>query len=556
MPNPPVPSPKRPAIDLQIWVNLGVCLVLVGAIWAAKTVYNTTHMGDTTLMANLGWRDLHGLKPSVDYPHLYGGVMAWLVGVSYGVFGTGLKAIDYGIVFGFIGVGIMLGAMVWRRISWTSASFLLLVIAITLLSRSPYEQTAPPLLGAAHSFSYNHLGAGIMIAVAPFALFASPNKRAEICGGLICGVGLWILALIKPTFAAYLPAVFMALFVQRRWKTAVITAVALGIASVITDFGLLRFLGAFNYLTTTTSNLTGGLSGLIEKTVILLIQSRFILALLAVFAVFLLAKPSRYIGGFCLATTLLAIGYLATAVTMGPQVALQLMPFALCLLVLSVEAILRDKDRPAQTTHIATRARDYVVWIIALPIIVNSIMISTLSHTRADLRLIQDGPLGEYFFAGDLSLTPYLPGETAQERTTRILKTAAAQPLSRYAADQSLTYVMAADAIMMLRGLPDLGQYGIVSNGIEFSALVESRPMANIPPWLSTNALAHLPSSGLPNDVDIVVLTKAHPPQWFPILEPLKSRMGDGFQLCQSSLFWDMYVRRDIATISCSPLDP
>ena len=235
------------------------------AFLAVPIAYDTLHVPDTLFLAELGWRQMQGLDPVLEFGHFYGGVVARYIATAFILFGTSLKSIDY--AFGLMALSLLILAvgLCWTRASRLTTLALCMVVTACLLARVPLEMlTAIQRPTASHAFVYNRLAIALAVILVIFALLPAKDRRVEAGTALLAGGLCYGLVLIKPTFVVFTPFFLAALTIQGRWLGLGLGLIGLVAAGLILDFGAERALGAFSYGVAAASGNTS-VSGMVER---------------------------------------------------------------------------------------------------------------------------------------------------------------------------------------------------------------------------------------------------------------------------------------------------
>lgn len=528
-------------------------LLLVGlaalAVAATPVVYDERHITDTLFLASLGWRMFLGFAPVADFPHFYAGVTGSFVAWAFALVGPTVKALDVALLLqaaaalalaGAVAVGRFGGAVFWP---------LAAAVAACVLARAPFEtQTALIEVSSARSFLYNRFAIALGLSVALFALIPARGRAAEAFGAVAAGAALTVIALTKPIFAAFAPAVLAALLVQGRWASAAVTAGAAAAALMALDPWAETFLGAFAYLGEAVQSREVGLADAVGKAVRLVMAHPE--ATLAAAAGFGLAAA----GWRVLAAAALALGGgVAMGVTMGEitHVGQQAVPF---LAVLPLAAWELARREGAGSAPWIKGVALVLVGAFALPTLANTIAVSARAMTRGDLVQIETGPMAGYL---GWHRGFRLEGEPVRGRVP--LERLAEAVAERQRADGDLgigdAYVMLADGIAALRGIEGAETAGIVGDfGLHFDFALGAPPVLGWPVWAAVTSPEIARGDPLPAEADLVLVlreTGGLGSGGRKVSEHLRARVADDFELCRTSTLWDIFVRRSSEVPGC-----
>ncbi len=416
------------------------------------------------------------------------------------------------------------------------------VVLITILAtRVPIEKF--PILGgviSAHSFSYNRLGLALILV--PTLLVLLPRisiRNMELLAGSAAGIALVLALLTKWSFAPVLPALAMALLVQRRWAALASMFASLVVVGMLLDPLAERWIGTTRYFFNLaqaaqgTAESFGALPGLIMKTLRLALAG--LVSVLAAIAAMLAAcklhtSPLRWIG----AAVLMVGGAASTLVAMGDltMVGHQVIPLTAVVMLACYEQF-----RWKQVAGVVAYRVFAIVLVLAflLPHLLNSVLLTAVAYEKRQEPLISEGPMAGYLADYATSVPDASPAG--------IIEKAAAEFREQGALSDQVEYLAFVNGIQALRRLGDLSDRGVISGsllGFEYAS--GSKPVAAYPLWprLSSPEFAEL--DHLPDDVDVVLLLRT---ETDPLGELLLSMMAANFELCLQSGFWDIYLRRE-----------
>ncbi|MEM6903672.1 MAG: hypothetical protein AAF556_10595, partial [Pseudomonadota bacterium] len=108
----------------------------------------------------------------------------------------------------------------------------------------------------------------------------------------------------------------------------------------------------------------------------------------------------------------------------------------------------------------------------------------------------------------------------------------------------SLEYLMLADGLDLLSTVPNIREYGIISNGrmFDFTAPLMTKPVLSFPVWPTDN-LEYM-NNGLRFDDDVDLVMISPEVARLSLLNDLMFiKMADEFVACRQSAIWTMYAR-------------
>lgn len=531
-------------------------LVILGVTVFTLTpgIYDTLHMDDTLFLAELGWRMHLGATPVIDFNHFYGGITAQYLSWTFGLFGPGIKSLDYAILLQFITLAIFALAVSYKRIGVMSVGLLLLLITVLLLTRSPLEMaifTNAYNSVSAHSFVYNRYATSLALIMVVFSMVPARDQRVELFGALLCGVAVYILVLVKPTFVIFAPALFLTLSFQRRWGVVFVYVLGITVACLFLDFGAKKFLGSFEYAVDSAG------SGISIGWLILKVNALVFLQFVALFFGFfalgiVLRSKNKVFRRIGISAIILMVGCLGMTATMGWTYGQQAVPFLTIFpLVLYEYARQRDSvpEKDVKTLKVLMISS---VAYFGLPHIVNSAAMALEAKDRQDMSLIDQGPLRGYVawnraYNASAGALPDRPAAYDQQ----------VQIAYDYIKEQeyldfniSAEYVMLADGIQALGRIKNISQLGIISDTrIFFSYAMQAPPVLDFPVWPTIRSPEFFDDSPLTSDIDIMLFLK---PMQSTLTVMLERKRGDDFSLCLSTVLWDIYARNGSQVIGCT----
>ena len=364
---------------------------MLGALVWPPLVYDSIHFDDIVFLASLGWRNYLGAVPTVDYNHFLGGVTASFVALSISVFGASAKAVEYAAMLQAVGVLALLWVVAWRRVSVLPAALIAVLVVVLMLTRAPLEiSTGISHVRTAHSFLYNRLATCIAIVLSVYAVTEGRSRRLDAVVGVVCGIGLYVLFLTKPTFIVFGPAYLLALAIIGRWAAIAGSLAGIALSLLAIDFGGGRLIGAFSYAQAQMSERVD-LLGFVEKIVRLLVVQ--LVALVAAGTVILLGFAevgARFLRPM-LAIAVLVGGQLGMSATMGASnmIGHQMLPFLVVVPLLAFLA-LGETVRSLGVTALVFPA------CLILPHAGNMVGSSFRTLQVEHLALIDSGPLADF----------------------------------------------------------------------------------------------------------------------------------------------------------------
>lgn len=545
----PLGRDRRPSIGLRNpWVFAfgAVILVQIVALLAMPIVYETKHLGDTLFLLNEGWRVYLGLKPGVDFGSFYPGLAAHFIALSYALFGLSVRAVNIAPLLQLAVILPLAGVVLYRRCEAFSFMATMALIATCLLTRAPLEdQIALTDLASAHSFSYNRLGLACCLILALLVLL-SPRaaSRDEWLAGAAGGLALALALTSKWSFVLLVPAVLLALVLQRR-HAAILGLVAVGVLGWMALDPLGRQLfgsAAYMQVVARAESMFGGLGGVVYKSLLMFLWHLWaflILGITLVKATLTLPGRARWVW---LASAVLVGGAIGgNLLVMGSFVIVghQVLPVLAAMSIACLEQT-RGRDtalRSLQRTLAAVLAAAFL-----LPHLTNSLLTTTAAFKNRNQVLIADGPMRDYLQRYDYGSLP--------PNREKILAEAAATVAQVGTIPSDMQYPVFVDGLSALQRLGDLSNIGIVSDGlVNFEFALGARPVVGFPLWPRLSSPEISGSDRIPNEADIVMVLRHGVG---PFGEVLKERMGDQFRPCLSAAIWDVFVRQGTALSACS----
>lgn len=554
----PVDSPLGFLARFGGWaVWLSVALLVPAAMALVALVpfaFNTLHVQDTMFFADLGWRVLHGLTPTLDFGHFYGGVVAHYVAWAFALFGVDAKAIDYAFLLMLASVAGFAFVLCLRRTSRLGMVALMLVIAACLLARVPLEMmTAVQKPVAAHSFIYNRLAITIVLPLSLFALLRADVKVLELMAGLLAGAGAFVLVLIKPTFITFVPFFVLALVVMQRWPALLAVAVGFVLTLLIVDPGAAKARAAFDYATASTAAAVSIPELLFKCVGVFLVHPLALFSTLAALLLSVRVCTTQALAGG-VATLLLAAGFAGMTATMGWQgdIGQQTLPFmAVIVLALAerIAAVGAHADRAHSVPFVQVLALMSAL-AFSLPQLAQTCLSGVFALSKARLIQTTQTPLDSYLaWSDDLrdaqgrKITAATPWEAQVAATVAHLE-------AGKKTNAGVQYVQIIDGVRLLQSLPDIATRGVAGDLGAFAYALQTQPIAAYPTWVSSNAPELKSDRPLPAEIDVMILRNQGVSKTTQLL---RTKMGDDFVRCVSSPLWTAYVHRDSAQDSCDP---
>ncbi len=497
--------------------------VVVASLNAAfGVIFDSDHFADTLFLLGAAWRVHEGLVPVLDFGHFYGGVMAQGLAATMRVVGPGVAAIE---VFGLVlacALTALCALMLVPRISSPGFMLLTLAIFVLMLTRFPLEGaeaiTRPV---SVHSYLYNRVALAAMIGVGLFIALPGGTRGDDAMRALVAGALAALVALVKPTFVVFAPAVLLALVVQARW--AALGGAALGIALLFAalDPTLARLTGSLEYALAHVGD-GQGVGSLLRKAVLIPFAQPLatVLALGSVLALLLAGGFTRMVA----ALLLVAAGGIGMAATMGGSGILgQLaLPVAVMLAFAAAEAARAARLPVAPALSAGAIALSAA---LALPHALNLAATAAEGWSQRDARLVETGPYARYLSVPDTA--PSAPDEPTQ-------------------------YALLADGIAALTEMGDAAQWGIVANNaISFEHALLARPVAGYPLWQRSSAPEFAPGRKIAPQADVAMLARNLPGAEFRRM--VEAEVAEGlFVLCRTSELWEIYRRVGRPVTGCS----
>ncbi len=207
---------------LALWAGLSAVLLAKGGLYIAK------HEGDTIHLIDMVIRQSQGAWPHLDYMTPIG----WLATAPIALFvGHG-----WGIGMAYLAAQVLFAAALIPAIWWVGVSRLQTgwamvfgAVCIWLCLAMVHGEAQPSLSISMHYNRWAWAQAFLAIAI---VFLPSVGRRSQVADGLVLGLTVAGLALIKVTYvAAFFPVILLALLMHRQWR-ALLVALATGLAIV------------------------------------------------------------------------------------------------------------------------------------------------------------------------------------------------------------------------------------------------------------------------------------------------------------------------------------
>ncbi len=521
------------------------CLLMATALLAYLLVpiaYDTIHLQDTLFFAELGWRILQGLTPHADFNHFYGGVIAQYVAWAFQAFGITVKSIDYAFVM-MLGTSVALASVVsWRRISPISFVALLLIVFACVLARVPFEEmTAIQRPSSAHSFIYNRFATSLAVGLLVFVLVPLKRSMAETASACVAGLCAYLIVLIKPTFAPFLPAFLLALLVQARWLSFGLSAVGIFVAIALFDPWMTHVTRAYGYAISAAGSHTS-VSDLILKTVAVFLAQPLTLLFVLLSLLLVIRDRSREAWILVMAAVIVMIGCAGMTATMGwrGSIGQQVLPF----LSAAALGLYEWSRRRSGTSREAMNLQKIIALAItlsfALPHLAQSTLAGLVAQKRTSLVLFSDGPLATYLPWSDEFVGS--DGQPIRSWTPleKQIGPAREHILSGKKINVGVENVLFADGIELLKGVPDLQERGLAGNYGGFNFALQVRSIPGYPVWVHSTSSELAEGQELPSGIDLMMILRLNKTA---LSDQLLRKMSGSFLLCDVSPFWELYVR-------------
>jgi hypothetical protein len=518
------------AVSLTSLSILSVAMLLVTL---CPVVYNTDDLADTIFLVGVAWRIFNGAVPVVDFGHFYGGFSETYISWAFSLFGVSIKALDYALLLQFATTAIIVAVASWRRISVVSFWMLLLVSGMCILTRAPFEyDISLTSVVSAHSFVYNRFALALTIPVMLFAILPVNDRNAELTCAIVIGATLYMIALTKPSFVVFLPAVFLALALQARFRGLFFVTLGLLIAKFYLDFGAARFLGSSEYLNASISDQVA-FGDYLRKGFQLLLAQPVGLAAVVFAAALIFAHSKWRTLPALLAATFVMGGGVGMAVSMGGagSIGQQLMPLMASLAVVIFE-LSRRLSMPESVGTLKMIALTVVAGF-SLPHFANIAAATIEAVEMSDRSLITDGPLKNYISMSAAFELPPVGSDLSVATEAARQHLAQGNPM-----EAGVQYPMLADGINVLKGIEGISELGVVADGgFAFDFALGAPPVLGFPVWIRDTSPELAYGQPLPDDVAIVMLRRSSTETI------IRARLEGHFVLCTQTAIWDVFSR-------------
>lgn len=537
-----------------VFFNSMLALLFLVCILLQPILIDSFHFDDTVFLANLGWRGVNGYFPNIDYPHFYGGIVAQFITWSFKVFGVDFKSIDYAFVAMYFAATLLLLALTYRRLSLVGLTTLIALTAALILSLVPIEAGFVIRPKSAHSMVYNHLAVAIMLGLTVFGAKSVPSASVEAPSSLLAGAALYVLVLLKTTFAVFAPILVVALLLQRRWISAALLLLGTIVSMLLMDPGMTRALGSLDtLLSTSAAESRSGIGAILTSSLENISAQLFALLLLLGLHIRLWTQDRSIAFRMFCASVLFTAGYLGALISMAGTGSYMLLPMLVVLFALHADAVVESKGSPLdQGTANAEIALVSALPVLlcysfVLPAVASSAGTTIQSFRHQSASLISAGPAASYVLIGE-------PIERKADLAAAVRRTSAEIEAAIMSEGGRVTnaheYIMYADGINLLADIPQIETYGIISNGrmFDFSPAVESEPVLSYPVWPTANLDYFQTNAPLDADIELVMMSR-DVTQLDLVGPSLIRRMGDDFVVCKETPIWTLHVRRQLSLL-------
>lgn len=230
-------------------LRLGVVMGLVALVMAVLPLLKgelivAKHEGDTLHLADLVLRMAEaGQIPHFDFMTPLGILSIWPIAVFVEAgLGIGMAFLAAQAALALVLFGPILRTALSRFTGWFAWGFAAYVIVLVL---ALVHGEANPAISV--SMHYNRWAWALAYIAIPLAMLEPLGPRRPLLDGTLIGLALAAMALIKVTyFAAFFPAIVIALLARRDWKTLLIALLAgLAVAAAVTGIFTTRFWFAY-----------------------------------------------------------------------------------------------------------------------------------------------------------------------------------------------------------------------------------------------------------------------------------------------------------------------
>ncbi|SFC38063.1 hypothetical protein [Tropicimonas isoalkanivorans] len=205
------------AFLVLVWAGLSAVLLAKGGIYIAK------HDGDTVHLFDIVLREAAGEWPHLDFMTPLG----YLATAPIALF----VALGFPAGMAFLLGQVLVGAILLLPVWWVGVSRLQTAWAMvlgaicTVLALAMVHGEPEPLLSV--SMHYNRWAWALAFPAIATAILEPVNRRSQVADGLVIGLAVMALALIKVTYVvAFAPTILVALLLRRAWMTIGVACLA------------------------------------------------------------------------------------------------------------------------------------------------------------------------------------------------------------------------------------------------------------------------------------------------------------------------------------------
>ena len=283
-------------------------------------------------------------------------------------------------------------------------------------------------------------------------------------------------------------------------------------------------------------------------------------SLLAILLVRPMAAGQRGIGVLVWSLVLCGTGYVGMLISMGgSEPVLMLLPMVLVATVLVVDLYSRMLPSPVDARggvldkgalwceQFNVRGLSLALcYSYVLPAFASAAINFVEAYQFRQASLMNGTPLAHYVVKGT-GIYPQPDVAKSMDSTFEAIDKAAR--VDGYRLRDSHAYSIAFDGIALLKNVPGLQEFGVISDGtiFDFPSLLKTPPVLSHPVWLTAGSEYSQTEAPLGEDVDLVMLTRDIPHPGL-LTEPLLRRMGNDFVACKQSQIWTLYARRELVT--------
>ncbi len=535
--------------------NCLIALLFLILLLLQPVLIDSFHFDDTVLLANLGWRGVNGYYANIDYPHFYGGVVAIFVKWSFQIFGVDYVSINYAFIAMFLMSFAAFLTLSLKRLSVIGMSTLSVLSAALTLSLVPIE--AGFIFGpeSAHSYVYNHVAVVIIMGLTAFSAKVVPNRLVEATSALVAGCSIYALVLLKTTFAVFAPFIFLALLLQRRFRSIAFVVLGTVLGMLIMDLGMTRALDSLDVLlSSAAAERRSGLLSVIYSSLENVAAQLFAVLLIITLIIVLWARNRTLALRLSSVSALCGAGYLGALVSMAGTGSYMLLPILVVLSTLLADGVLDSYRSVSDGEDHATSGGIAIIYALpsalcysfVLPALFSSAVTLFQSYRYQAASLIETGPAASYVVVGPAIET--LADFEASVRKTRVAIDEAQEHGTWFY--DSHEYVMYADGVRLLSRIRQIEEYGVISNGrmFAFAPAIGSRPVLSYPIWPTPNLDYFSTGGPLGADIDLVMISRDIP-QLGLVGPSLIEKMADDFVVCRETDIWTLYARRELSSM-------